>query len=138
LLDFAATKIAGASRRPEREAALPKYNLIALTNPIEGQESEFNDWYSNVHLADVLKLPGVIAAQRYRLADTQHRSGELDWQYMAVYEIDIADVTETISALKAASGGEEMPLSPALSPERMVWIFQPITERIVRPSAVLE
>ncbi len=38
---------------------MAKYNLIALTNPLEGRDDEFNDWYTNVHLADVLKLPGV-------------------------------------------------------------------------------
>jgi hypothetical protein len=111
---------------------VPKYNLIALTNPLEGRDDEFNDWYTNIHLADVLKLPGVTAAQRYRLADTQHRPGSFEWSYMAVYEIEVADISETLAALKAASGTERMPLSPALSPERMVWIYQPITERVER------
>jgi hypothetical protein len=35
-----------------------------------------------------------------------------------------------LTALKAASGTDAMPLSPALSPERMVWIFRPITDRV--------
>lgn len=111
---------------------MAKYNLIALTNPLEGRDDEFNDWYTNVHLADVLKLPGVIAAQRYRLADEQHRPKPLEWSYMAVYEIEIDDISRTLSALKAASGTEAMPLSPALSPERMVWIYEPITDRVER------
>jgi hypothetical protein len=110
-----------------------KYNLIALTNPIEGREDDFNDWYTNEHLADVLKLPGVIAAQRYTLGEVQHRKGPLDWKYMAVYEIEIDDISETLNALAAASGTETMPLSSALSPDRMVWIYRPITERIERP-----
>jgi hypothetical protein len=113
---------------------MPRYNLIALTNPLEGRDDEFNDWYTNVHLADVLKLPGVTAAQRYRLADVQHRPGPFEWSYMAVYEIEIDDIAETLAALRAASGTERMPLSPALSPERMVWIYQPITERVERPA----
>lgn len=111
---------------------MPRYNLIALTNPIEGQEAEFNDWYTNVHLADVLKLPGVKAAQRLRLSETQHRPGPFEWKYMAVYEIDIDDISTTLSALKARSGTEEMPLSTALNPERMVWIYEPITEVVTR------
>ena len=52
-----------------------KYNLIALTNPIDGLDDEFNDWYTNEHLDDVLKLPGVMAAQRFCLNDVQHRRG---------------------------------------------------------------
>jgi hypothetical protein len=112
---------------------VPRYNLIALTNPVEGREDEFNAWYSDVHLADVLKLPGVKAAQRFRLADVQHRPGPFEWSYMAVYEIEIDDLATTLHALKAASGTESMPLSPALSPERMVWIYEPVTERIEAP-----
>ncbi len=111
---------------------MPHYNLIALTNPLNGQEAEFNDWYTNVHLADVLKLPGVTAARRYRLADTQHRPGPHEWAYMAVYEIEIDDISTTLTALRAASGTAAMPLSPALSPDRMVWIYEPITERVTR------
>jgi hypothetical protein len=116
-----------------KEETMGKYNLIALTNPIEGREDEFNDWYTHEHLADVLKLPGVTAAQRYMLGDVQHRKGPLEWKYMAVYEIEIDDISETLDALAAASGTEAMPLSPALSSERMVWIYRPITDRVVRP-----
>lgn len=112
---------------------MPKYNLIALTNALEGRENEFNDWYTNVHLADVLKLPGVMAAQRFRMSGTQHRPGPFDYGYMAVYEIEIDDVQTTLNELKAVSGTDKMPLSPALDPQRMVWILEPITGRVERP-----
>lgn len=111
---------------------MPKFNLIALTNPLDGRDAEFNDWYTNVHLGDVLKLPGVVAAQRYQLNEVQHRPGPFEWKYMAVYEIEIDDIGVTLAALKAASGTDAMPLSPALSPERMVWIYRPITGRVER------
>ncbi|RJG40838.1 DUF4286 family protein [Mesorhizobium sp. DCY119] len=115
---------------------MPKYNLIALTNPLPGQEDEFNDWYTNVHLGDVLKLPGVKAAQRFALSDVQHRPGPFEWKYLAVYEIEIDCLSKTLAALKLASGTDAMPLSPALSPERMVWIYEPVSERIDGSSAV--
>ena len=112
---------------------MAKYNLVALTNALDGQDEAFNDWYSNVHLADVLKLPGVVAAQRFRMSDTQHRPGPFEYGYMAVYEIEIDDINRTLSELKAVSGTEKMPLSPALDPQRMVWILEPITGRVERP-----
>lgn len=111
---------------------MPRYNLIALTNAKTGRDDEFNDWYDNVHLADVLKLPGVIAAQRFRLSDTQHRPGPFEHRYMAVYEIEIDDVRKTLDELRAVSGSDRMPLSPALQDERMVWIMEPITGRVER------
>jgi hypothetical protein len=109
-----------------------KYNLIALTNPIEGKDEEFNEWYTNVHLPDVLKLPGIHAAQRFTLNDVQRAAGPFEWKYMAVYEIEIDDISTTLNAMTAAIGTEAMQMSPALSPERMVWIYKPITERIER------
>lgn len=103
-----------------------RYNLIALTNPVAGREAEFDQWYDEVHLADVLKLPGVTGAQRFRLSDTQYRTGPHPWTSMAVYEIEIDDISETFEALKAASGTDRMPLSDALQDERMVWIYEPV------------
>lgn len=111
---------------------MPQYQLLAFTNAKPGRDDEFNDWYSNVHLGDVLKLPGVKAAQRFSLAETQHRAGPHPWSYMAVYEIDIDDIADTLSALRVVSGTEAMPLSPALQDERMVWIYSAITERMER------
>lgn len=107
-----------------------KYNLIALTNPLPGQEKAFNDWYTDVHLADVLRLPGVVAAQRFRMSDTQHRPGPFEYAYMAIYEIESDDIQITLDKLSEVSGTDAMPLSPALSPDRMVWILEPITGRV--------
>ena len=115
---------------------MPKYNLIALTNPKEGQDDAFNDWYTNEHLPDVLKLPGVVAAQRFKMSDTQHRPGPFEWKYMAVYEIEIDDIKTTLNKLTEVSGTDAMPLSPALSPERMVWILEPLTGRVERPKDI--
>ena len=103
-----------------------RYNLIALTNPVPGREAEFDQWYDEVHLTDVLKLPGVTGAQRFRLSDRQYREGPHPWRSMAVYEIEIDDIADTFDALRAASGTEAMPLSDALEDERMVWIYEPV------------
>ena len=35
-----------------------------MTDPLEGKPDEFNESYSNVHIPDLLKVPGVVAAQR--------------------------------------------------------------------------
>ena len=107
-----------------------RYNLIALTNAEPGREDEFDDWYTNIHLADVAKLPGVVAAQRFALDDVQHQGGQMPWNYMAAYEIDIDDISITLSALRAATGTEVMPFPPALQDERTVWIYKPITGRV--------
>ena len=109
---------------------MPRYNLFAFTNAAPGRDAEFNDWYTNVHLGDVLKLPGVNAAQRFRMSDVQHRPGPYPYAYMAVYEIDIDDLDVTLNRLREVGGTDAMPLSPALQDERMVWIYEPVTDRV--------
>jgi hypothetical protein len=41
---------------------MAKHVFVVLTNPVEGKEDTYNDWYTNVHLGDVLKVPGIVAA----------------------------------------------------------------------------
>lgn len=38
------------------------------SNPVPGREDEYNDWYTNQHLSDVLASPGFVAAQRFEVA----------------------------------------------------------------------
>jgi hypothetical protein len=43
--------------------------LLVRSKPTTPQrEGEYNDWYDRVHLNDVLSIPGVVAASRYRLS----------------------------------------------------------------------
>jgi hypothetical protein len=107
---------------------MPRYNLIVLTNPVDGREDEYNDWYTNVHLDDVLKIPGVVHAQRFRRSEHQRDQGPYPWKYLAVYECETDDVRSVISALKERSRTPEMPISDSLADERFVCFFEPITE----------
>jgi len=110
---------------------VPRFNLLVLTNAVPGREEEFNAWYSDVHLADVLRVPGIVAAQRFRQAGHQRDPGPYPWQYLAIYECETEDVREVIAGLKARSGTAEMPLSDAMEAERYVCFFEPVTERRV-------
>jgi hypothetical protein len=59
--------------------------LLALTNPAEGKDAEFREWYWGTHVPEVLELPGFVAAKRYRTAegaaDGAHR-------YATIYEVE--------------------------------------------------
>ncbi len=50
------------------------------------REDEFNDWYSNIHIPDILTMPGIVGARRFRVLGD---SGQ--WKYLAVYELDADD-----------------------------------------------
>ena len=42
--------------------------LLALTNPVEGKDEEFREWYWGTHIPEILELPGFVAARPYRTA----------------------------------------------------------------------
>jgi hypothetical protein len=109
---------------------MQKHIFIVYTNPEEGQDDAYNEWYTNQHLKDVLKIPGVIAAQRFRLSDKQRLDPPFPWQYAAIYEIETDNLDEVITPLKEWIGTDRMPRSDAMSPHREAYFFHPITSRL--------
>ena len=57
-------------------------------------ESEFNEWYNNVHIPAIVNCPGFISGRRYR-------SIRGEPMYLALYEI------ESVEALKSSRFEEE-------------------------------
>lgn len=81
-----------------------RHILVTMTNPVDGREDEFNDWYSNVHLSESVGVPGLISAQRFKLSDEQ--LGEpSEYRYLAIYEIE----AESAGAARGTQGGTTHP-----------------------------
>lgn len=79
---------------------MAKFKMIALTQPVEGREAEYNDWYQNTHLPEVCSLPGVLGAQRYKLAaPLQGFDGR---PYLAIYDIETDDIRQTLGGFATA------------------------------------
>ena len=93
---------------------MQRYSLIVMTNPVEGRDGEYNDWYTNTHLHDVLKIPGIIGAQRFRRSDTQRDSGPFPWGYLAIYECETDDSALDHPGTEGAGGTELMRMTDAL------------------------
>lgn len=69
--------------------------LLVLTNAVDGREAELDRWYDDTHVPDVLAVPGVMSAQRYRIADVAQPEVEgieapapPAHRFLAVYELD--------------------------------------------------
>ena len=61
--------------------------LLAFTNAAEGREDEFNQWYTGVHVPELLEIPGVVAAQRFEI-DAPPDGPAPAHKYLAVYRLD--------------------------------------------------
>jgi hypothetical protein len=45
--------------------------LVVYQNPVPGRLAEYDDWYTNIHIRDALRLDGAIATQRFIVGDEQ-------------------------------------------------------------------
>ena len=112
---------------------MAKYTFIALTNPVEGKEAEFNEWYDKHHVPDVINVPGFISGQRFKLADAQF-GGEASkaYGYLALYEIETDDIAATIKELKARGGTADITPSDAIDGKRVAtYMFTQIREKVM-------
>jgi hypothetical protein len=114
-----------------RISTMAAHILVVLSMPTPGQDEEYNRWYSEEHLDDVLRVPGFVAAQRFKLCADGPKG--LPAQYLAVYEMDTDAPAAAFAALGEATQAGRMQISSALDTENVVaGVFTPITERKVR------
>ncbi len=108
----------------------PSALFVVQTNPVPGGEDDYNEWYTNVHIPDILTVPGFVAAQRFRFGRVQRRpDASYPYSYIALYEI-AGDPKEAFAALDEAV--PNFSSSPMLAAERAASVFAPITARIRR------
>jgi hypothetical protein len=109
------------------------YVMIVQTEPNEGQDEEYNRWYNEQHLSDVLKVKGFVAARRYRMLDLDPpQEGSL--KYICIYEIETDDIDAAQQALLDAGKDGLLIRTDALSTGRKCY-YEAIGERQVEQDA---
>jgi|HubBroStandDraft_6_1064221.scaffolds.fasta_scaffold916918_2 hypothetical protein len=77
------------------------HEYIVLSKPPEGVSGqEFNDWY-DIHMREILELPGFVSAQRSALTLRGARGDAFEYEYLVRYGID-GDLDATLAALREA------------------------------------
>ena len=54
---------------------MPKGVMVVQTGCEPGREDEYNDWYSNTHIPEVLAVPGFVGARRFKVHQPGRRTG---------------------------------------------------------------
>lgn len=86
---------------------MPRHILLVQSAPANGRDSEYNTWYDSIHLPDVLRVDGFVAARRFVATPAVH--GELpSLPYLAIYEVDTDDLPAALAALSTAAKGMEI------------------------------
>jgi hypothetical protein len=91
-----------------------RYIFAVHSNAAEGRDEEYNDWYSNHHLKDLLARPGVVSARRLTLAEQQVHPAPQPFKYFCLYEIETEDLQGFIDELVSRAGTERMRISESL------------------------
>ena len=107
------------------EAQGPLAIWVVLANAVEGRDVEYNNWYDNQHIHDVVDLPGLISGQRFMLAPIAE-GGPLPWKYLAIYELEHDRVAESFAELLARRGTARMPNPGYLAPGVLMETYKPI------------
>lgn len=114
---------------------MPKAVFIVQMNAIEPErEDEFNRWYNQVHLADVLKVDGYVAATRYELQDIELFEGleRPTRKYMAIYEMETDDIAAAGARLRDAFLTGQMEIIDAIDfAGTLAGFYQAITARVL-------
>lgn len=101
---------------------MDRFQYVVLSRAVPGREAEFVAWYRDQHMADVLRMPGVISGKLVKL-DFQ-RVYEIDdapqWTLLTLYELEGSDPETVVDSIRAASGSDQMPTSDALTKVGMV------------------
>jgi hypothetical protein len=121
---------------PHKETAMAKKHvLVVMSNPVDGREDEYNEWYTNTHLPEVLAIPGFTAAQRFKLSKSQRPgSTPSQWQYAAIYEMESDDPAETMAEIGRQRAAGKVRMTDAIG-QTWAYVYEPITGRVVAQEA---
>ncbi len=94
--------------------------LLVFSNPTEGEDDAFNDWYDSIHVPDVLAVDGVVSARRFEIdaIETPDVDGlpappPPTHRYLAMYELD-RDGNEVMTEFVTRVTSGQMALSETL------------------------
>jgi hypothetical protein len=89
---------------------MPKAVMIVQSRPVSAdREDEYNQWYSRVHIPEILAIPGFTSARRYKVLGPDGPA------YVAVYDIEADDVTAPVKELGARSASGQHTHSDVLA-----------------------
>ena len=114
---------------------MKKFTWVVLTNCTPGDDDIFNAWYDEEHIADLMRIPGIVGVKRGTLTDVQTMMQGEDivmanaellgakHKYLAIYEIEADDPAAVLQEVVSRAKTPEMPLSPTFA-EAYTMLFE--------------
>ena len=105
-----------------------KYYFMVYSNAVSGKEDTYLKWYQGQHIHDLLGIPGFVAAQFFKLSDTQY-AGTQPQRYLMIWEIETDDLPAVFADVKARLTGGRTVFTDAFAPGFST-TMSPITKRV--------
>jgi hypothetical protein len=90
--------------------------LVVMSNAKPGMDEEYNAWYEQHHLPDLLSIPGVTGGERFRVK-TFEGAPPPEFKFLAIYELD-GDPAGVLKESGVRNADGRMSRSDALDSER--------------------
>lgn len=83
---------------------MAKYIMTVFSNALAGQEDEYNKWYDEEHIPDLLGVKQVVAAQRFKATPVQYKGKPYPpHDYLTIYEFESDDIETVYASLAEAA-----------------------------------
>ena len=114
-----------------------RYVYVVFSNPLPGREVEFNNWYLNIHLGDLVQLDGFTGVQRFRLEVVPQLSARgYEYSYLALWDMEDTDIAPLRARMKAAIDGGKSRLGAGFNYNPGGWAdatYETVGPRVTRP-----
>lgn len=102
---------------------MARHHFMVLSAAQPGQEAAFEAWYDQQHIVDLVKVPGVISAQRFHISSQSGQPEVPKWTCVAIYELECDDPEEVIARIISLSGSDAMPSTETLDKPSVIRII---------------
>ena len=109
-----------------------RFMNFVFANPMPGKDAEFDDWYGNQHVPDLLEHPGYYAAQRFRLVEpgSFSHSRLVIWHIEGDRELSARYVSEALQTGKTRRS-DAFNWTPGAS---LGGTYEPISAHVTNPA----
>ncbi|HZJ27665.1 MAG TPA: hypothetical protein VFF40_11755 [Acidimicrobiia bacterium] len=108
---------------------MPRGVLVVYTAPAEGGEVEFNRWYDELHVPQLVALPGFKSGTRYKVSEQQVRPGDPPGPYLALYEVEGDDLHDVVGGIGRGFADGSITRTDSSSPSSSLTLFEQVSER---------
>jgi hypothetical protein len=94
---------------------MPRYRLIMLSRAMPGRDEDYERWYDDTHIPEMLQVPGFVAAQRFRIV--KNIVGQTDFPYCTIYEMEGDSPDAVTGAMFGAMQSGKVSMSDTTDPQ---------------------